>query len=91
MHEAITEGWRVLDKVTPWAWVAFGMFIALELVYFYCKVISALKSMGSMVAWFFAGCKFDVEIETRFDTPIWEERQFDVSEHTMLCVPVREE
>jgi len=71
LQEAVSKGLRVLDLVQWYAWFAFFLFIALEMVYCYAQILSGLKSAGSTFGWLFGGCKFDAAVETRFDTPQW--------------------
>jgi len=71
LQEAVSRGLRVLDKVSWYAWVAFCLFIALELIYYYSPVFVGFKSLGSIFGWLLGGCKFDAAVETRFETPKW--------------------
>jgi len=78
LQEAVTLGLRVIDQVDSFSWAAFYLFIALELVYFYADILSGLKKIGGIFSWFAGGCKFDAEIETRFDTPLWGKYEREV-------------
>jgi len=72
MQEAVILGIKVLNKVSTYAWVSFGLFIFLQMVYHNLSIVSGLKSTGSMIAWILGGCKFTETVETKFDTPQWE-------------------
>jgi len=72
MQEAVVEGLGVLDKITTRSWIAFWLFIVLEVVYFHHLILSGFRSMGTACCWLCRGCKFDQSIETKFDTPDWK-------------------
>jgi len=77
MQEAVVKGLKLVCKIRPWAWVGFFLFIFLQIVYHNVSILSGLKSMGSMFRWILAGCKFDKRVETKFDTPLWEDEEDD--------------
>merc|ERR1719193_1031243 len=68
MQEAVILGLKVLGKISAYAWVSFGLFIFLEMVYYYLSILAGLKSIGSMLSWILGGCKFDETVETKFET-----------------------
>jgi len=74
MQEAVIQGLKILGKISAYAWVSFGLFIFLEMVYHNLSILEGLQSMGSMFAWILSGCKFDERVETKFDT-----HQFEMS------------
>lgn len=74
MKDAVSQGLKVLENITIWAWAGFFMFIVLELVYYHVQIFSGLKSLGSTYGWLYGGCKFNHAIETKFDTPKWEKQ-----------------
>jgi len=74
MKDAVSKGLQVLDKITTWAWIGFYMFIVLEIIYYHVQIVSGLKSLGATSGWIFGGCKFNVAIETKLDTPNWEKK-----------------
>jgi len=72
MQESVVKGVKVLKKVSDYAWVGFGVFIFLQMVYHALSILSGLRSMGSMFRWLIGGCKFDKTVETKFETHEWE-------------------
>lgn len=77
MQAAVIQGLKILKEIRHYAWVCFGLFIFLQIVYHNLSILSGLKSMGSMFAWISLGCIFDKRVETKFDTPDWEDEEDD--------------
>lgn len=73
MQEAVSQGLSVLDKIQPYAWLAFTLFIILDMVYFHVQIVAGVRSIGSIVRWACGGCMFDPTLESRFDTPVWRD------------------
>jgi len=73
MREAVSLGLKVLDRIKIYAWVAFVAFIVLEIFYFHIQIFHGILTLGSTMLWLTKGCSTDASIETRFDTPVWDD------------------
>jgi len=88
MRDAVSLGLKVLDRIKIYAWVAFVVFIILEILYFHTQIFAGILTAGSTVMWLCQGCKTDPSLETRFDTPLWNQ---DVAEENVKMVIYDEE
>jgi len=75
LQEALIEGLGVLNKIQPFAWIAFAIFIILEIVCFHVQIMEGVKSIASILRWALGDCKIDTTLESIFDTPPWEDAE----------------
>lgn len=90
MRDAVSMGLKVLDRIKLYAWMAFAAFIILEIVYFHTKIFAGMLTTGSTLIWLAKGCICDTSIESRFDTPKWDEVVKDKVEKATSVVQASE-